>query len=160
MARLVGNGRNNRLEGTHESDRILGRGGDDRLFGRGDSDVLLGGSGNDRLVGGDDADTLVGGRGNDVLTGGSDGDRFVFRWGRDIITDFQPGVDDDDDSGNGDDDGDVIDLSALAGVHSFADIRAAAHQDGDDVVLRFDRDVQLTLLDVRWAALDREDFIF
>lgn len=162
MARLVGNNRDNRIDGTDDDDVILGLAGRDRLHGRGDSDRLDGGSGNDHLFGGDDSDVLIGGRGNDMLTGGSDGDRFVFGAGRDVITDFQANDDDDDgddDDGGQDDDGDVIDLRGLAGIDSFADIRAAARQQGDDLVLRFDADTRLTLLDTRWAELDRDDFL-
>ena len=70
-------------------------------------------------------------RGNDRMTGGDDGDRFVFRFGRDVITDF------DADEPAGEDGDDVLDLRGIPGLDTFAQLRAAASQDGDDLVLTF-----------------------
>lgn len=80
MAKITGNGNNNKLKGTKKDDVILGKAGDDELIGgkgkdllKGDTgdDVLFGGGGNDKLFGGIGNDILDGGKGNDKLNGGS-----------------------------------------------------------------------------------------
>jgi len=144
MARINGDESDNVLRGTRRDDRIFGLGDDDRLFGR---------SGNDRLNGGDDDDVLVGARGNDRLTGGDDADRFVFKSGRDLITDF------DADEPSGEDGDDVLDLRGIADLDSFAEVRAAARNDGDDLVLTFGRH-EVTLLDFQRSELGQADVLF
>ena len=47
----------------------------------------------------------------------------------------------------------------MPGIDSFADIRDVARRDGDDVVLRFSRANQLRLEDIRFAELERDDFL-
>jgi Ca2+-binding RTX toxin-like protein len=143
MALINGDASDNVLRGTGGRDRIFGRGDDDRLFGR---------AGNDRLVGGDDDDVLVGGRGNDRLVGGDDGDRFVFRFGRDVITDF------DADEPAGEDGDDILDLRGIPGLDSFAEVRAAAHNAGGDLVLDFGRN-EVVLLDFQLSELGRADVL-
>jgi Ca2+-binding RTX toxin-like protein len=88
---------------------------------------------------------MIGGRGRDALVGGEGADRFVFVAGRDVIADFEPGDDD-------------LDLSRVPGVSSFADVRAAATQQGSDLLLRFDTGVVL-LRDMRLSRLDSDDLI-
>jgi hypothetical protein len=159
MARIEGNNRDNKLNGTGDDDEIYGNGGHDKIEGRGDDDKLFGNKGNDHLHGGDDDDVLKGGNGNDRLTGGGDDDRFVFTSGRDVIKDFRPGDDDDGDDDD-DRDGDVIDLRDVKGINSFSDIKDAAKNKDGDVVLRFSSDDKLTIEVFRVSQLDRDDFLF
>ena len=79
----------------------------DRMIGNNAANTLLGGGGNDRLDGG---------RGNDSLSGEKGKDMFVFStgYGKDTITDF----------GTGSSNSDRIDLSDLAGINSFADLKS------------------------------------
>ena len=141
------------INGTQSSDLLLGTPVADRIRGLGDDDRLFGGGGNDVLNGGDDHDVLHGGAGNDRLIGGDDGDRFVFTAGRDVITDF------DADEPAGADGDDVLDLRSIAGLGSFADVRAAAHNDAGDLVLDFGRN-EVVLLDFTLAELGRGDVLF
>ena len=87
--------RENRLEGSNESDSISGGnladilsglagkdtiegfGGDDTIFGGNDDDILLGGDGNDSLEGNAGNDLLNGGTGSDILRGGSGSDTLI-----------------------------------------------------------------------------------
>ncbi len=89
--------------------------GDDALAGGEDDDDLFGGTGDDVLVGGTGDDWLAGGAGNDTLTGGAGADVFVFEphHGADTITDFMHGED-------------LIDLTEIAGVARFGDLRLRA----------------------------------
>jgi Ca2+-binding RTX toxin-like protein len=64
---IMGNRRNNVLNGTAGNDIICGFGGNDRINGRGGHDILVGGFGNDRLIGGPGLDSLYGNFGNDFL---------------------------------------------------------------------------------------------
>jgi Ca2+-binding RTX toxin-like protein len=76
----------NRLEGTDGKDLIIGG----EL-----ADEFDGGKGEDDIQGKGGDDFLCGGAGNDTLTGGEGADRFVigFGFGTETITDFKPGVD-------------------------------------------------------------------
>ena len=47
----------------------------------------------------------------------------------------------------------------MPGIDSFADIRAVARRDGDDLVLRFSDDNRLRIEDIRLSELDRDDFL-
>ncbi len=88
--------------------------------------MLLGDDGNDSLSGGAGRDILIGGAGQDDLTGGAGFDWFAYALttdspqgmaDRDVITDFD---------GNGSNDGDEIDLSAIDGnVNAGADASSA-----------------------------------
>jgi len=109
--RIIGNAKNNALNGSTIGDDIYGlrgndtlNGGDgnDRLYGGAGNDVLNGGrqddqlygeAGNDRLNGGEGIDslyggagrdTIAGGAGNDLLSGGLDRDSFVFDFGTNV----------------------------------------------------------------------------
>lgn len=164
-----------RLDGRDGADSLAGGSGHDTLAGGGGLDLLLGGSGDDLVSGGDDADlisgdsgddrlagdaghdrldgdsgddTLNGGAGNDVLTGDSGDDRFVFSgaFGRDRVTDF-----------NTRDDVIQLDRSQFA---SFADVLGHARQVGGDVVITYDADNTITLMDVRLSSLGSNDFLF
>jgi Ca2+-binding RTX toxin-like protein len=66
---LVGNARENFIEGLMGEDYIAGKGARDRLFGGRDNDELHGGGGPDKISGGkhSDSDTLYGENGNDTI---------------------------------------------------------------------------------------------
>ena len=98
----------------------------------------------DRLFGHEGNDTLNGGAGNDTMSGGEGADVFVWNGGRDVITDFE----------NGDD---RIDLSYYARFDSFADIRGAAVQSGDSVVINAGAD-RVVIQDMRLNQLSSDDF--
>jgi len=74
MARINGDSRNNRLNGTDGRDIIKGKGGHDRLKGKDGNDDLFGGSGRDKIYGGADDDDIRGGRGKDKMYGGAGDD--------------------------------------------------------------------------------------
>jgi Ca2+-binding RTX toxin-like protein len=85
-------------------DTITGGSGKDTIFGEAGDDVISGGLGDDKLLGGAGADTLMGGDGLDQMFGGDDRDLFYGGIG-DVI-----------DGGEGGDDVDTLNLSALGGA--------------------------------------------
>jgi Ca2+-binding RTX toxin-like protein len=123
---LTGSGGPDSLVGLEGDDVLRGLFGPDTLNGDAGADSLLGGSGNDLMNGGDGNDTLVGGDGNDFLTGGAGNDVFrvaslteiglpvfpastsVVTTSWDTINDFQLG--------------DVLDLSAIAGIAFIGEV--------------------------------------
>ena len=68
---LAGSARNDSLVGDGKQNFIQGGEGDDSLAGGGGPDVMFGKEGSDRLDGGAGDDKLFGGSGNDVLNGGA-----------------------------------------------------------------------------------------
>jgi len=139
------------LNGGTENDLISGGNGLDALFGDSGNDTLIGNAGNDNLQGGSGFDVLDGGIGNDMLTGGANWDVFVFGngFGIDRITDF--------DQANS---FEVIDLSGLGAIISFADLTAnhLSEINGNAVISAGVN--SLTLLGVSAASLEAGDFIF
>jgi hypothetical protein len=112
--RIIGNGKNNALNGSATGDDIYGLGGndtlnggdghdrlyggigndvlnggrqDDQLYGEAGNDRLNGGEGEDSLYGGAGRDTITGGAGHDLLSGGLDRDSFVFDFATNVGTD-------------------------------------------------------------------------
>ena len=165
---------NDELRGTRGHDFIEGGEGNDRLFGLRGKDILEGGAGHDRLFGyaGDDTlsggagdDWLWGGKGRDVIDGGSGDDWMRGNDGADIFV-FSRAVGDDaiDDFTDGED---LVDLQAYGPYGlAFADIGAAAVQDGGDVRIDLSAAVgrpglgTITLRDFELADLDAGDFLF
>ncbi|MDB5525646.1 MAG: hypothetical protein JWM58_3409 [Rhizobium sp.] len=126
--------------------------GADQLHGGSGDDKIYGGAGNDRLFGDAGADLLDGGIGNDRLAGGAGEDLFVFRTGtgRDTIVDF-------DAQGNGHD---VIDLSRLAGIADFADLKANhMTEEGENVVIQSGGN-RITLAHVSMQEINSQNFDF
>ena len=80
---IVGNERDNLLDGGGDNDNLIAGAGDDSLYGGEGHDKLHGGTGSDALWGQAGNDKLHGGTGNDTLDGGE---------GNDILC---PGVGDD-----------------------------------------------------------------
>jgi Ca2+-binding RTX toxin-like protein len=156
---LIGNVANNILQGLDGNDTLSGGDGNDRLFG-GDgndtlggsvgSDLLNGGAGNDLMFGGNGNDTMIGGAGNDTMTGGLGADSFVFsnNWGVDTINGFAINAP-----------GEVIDLTVVSAITSFADL-SANHltQVGGNAVI-FVGVNTITLVGVTAASLTSGDFL-
>lgn len=114
---------------------------------------LLGNVGANKLSGGIGNDHLAGGRGNDTLTGGPGKDVFVFAngMGKDVITDFVATTSSHD----------VIDLSAVSAITSFADLQANHFQQvGSDVIIKINNTNRITIEDVSLSKLDAGDFLF
>ncbi|MBG6211971.1 Ca2+-binding RTX toxin-like protein [Labrenzia sp. EL_126] len=127
---------------------------DDRVDGN-DASVdywLDGGGGNDSLKGHNGADTLIGGTGDDGLTGGAGSDTFVFRFaetGHDTISDFSAGAATDD----------IIEFSSSV-FTSFAEVLAAATDDGVSSTITIDANTSVILSSVLVAELHQDDFNF
>jgi Ca2+-binding RTX toxin-like protein len=118
--------------------------GDNRAQGGGGDDTITAGSGKDRLNGG---------AGDDFLTGGGASDLFVFSlgFGHDVIRDF-------DTSGK---DHDRIDLSAIADIKNWTDLKAhhLTSIDGNATIETPDDDT-IVLTSVKVKNLDENDFVF
>ncbi|MGV3552414.1 calcium-binding protein [Rhizobium sp.] len=141
---LRGTGGANSINGTGERDVIRGLGGNDVLKGKGGADAIFGGNG---------ADRIIGGAGNDQLTGNGGRDTFVFAtgFGRDVITDFKA-------TGSNQD---MIDLSDVASIKGFGDLRANhMSQIGNDVLIKAGANDWLVLSDVKLGQLSASDFLF
>lgn len=147
---LRGTRRDDRLYALAGDDRLAGREGADRLYGADGLDLIRGGAGRDALAGGDGADVLHGGRGNDRLAGGAGGDVFVFAdgFGQDRVSDFGVGRD-------------RIDLRAVAGIGSFADLRAGhLARSGPDTIIDDGAGNTITLAGIDADILGAKDFLF
>ena len=114
--------------------------------------IVDGGAGQDVLKGGGHADFFTGGTGHDVLTGRAGADVFIFstNFDADTITDFHA-------SGKN---ADVVDLSDMKNFDTFSDLSGHMHQDGKDAVLNFGHGDVLTLHDVDFHDLSKDDFLF
>jgi Ca2+-binding RTX toxin-like protein len=112
------------------------------------NDTFTGGELNDYFVGYDGKDTLDGKAGSDVLTGGAGADTFIFATGdgHDKITDFTPGKD-------------RINLSDLAGISSFSDLKSHLKASHGDLLIQ-DHGNVLTLEHTHKSDLHSGDFIF
>ena len=117
---IIGDARDNRLNGTNDADVILGAGGDDELKGRDGDDYLdggkggdeiRGGSGNDRIFARAGNDELKGEDGNDHLVGGDGSDQASGGGGNDT---FVATIDDGNDEYSGGSGTDTLDLSQTA----------------------------------------------
>ncbi|MBG6164968.1 Ca2+-binding RTX toxin-like protein [Labrenzia sp. EL_195] len=134
-----------RFEGAERDDRVDGN----------DASVdywLDGGAGNDSLKGHGSSDTLIGGTGDDGLTGGAGSDTFVFRFaetGHDTISDFSAGAATDD----------IIEFSSSV-FSSFAEVLAAATDDGVSSTITIDANTSVILSSVLVAELHQDDFNF
>ncbi len=121
---INGNETDNTLTGTALDDEIYGLQGNDTLSGGAGDDLMSGGEGDDLLIGGEGDDTLYGKDGNDQLDGGNGNDHYYYYagTGQDTITDTGDGQD----------------------VLFFNDVdssRLSYHQDGDDLVVLVDGDL-------------------
>lgn len=142
---VLGSAFDDRLVGLSDAaTRLDGRGGNDRISSFAGNDILLGGVGKD---------TLEGGSGNDQLTGGEDVDTFHFAFGDclDTITDFEVGL------GSGD----VVRLAGFGSAFdTFAEVLAAASDNGGNTTIDFGGGDQLVLVGVLVSGLNSDDFLF
>jgi len=101
------------------------------------------------------SESFDGAGGNDVLTGGGGGDTFVFRAnsGYDLITDFHPGA-----SGNVAINPDAVRLTGYAQFTTFAQVKAALSQVGNDVVLKLDANNAVKFADTTVSAFTSDNF--
>jgi Ca2+-binding RTX toxin-like protein len=132
---------------------LIGDIGADYLDGGADNDLLNGGAGADILVGDAGADTLTGGLDNDTIAGGDGDDRIEYAMGdgADVINGFAAGAASED----------VIFLSGFgAAFDDFADITAAASDNGADTTIDLGGGASLTLIGVLVADLHQDDFLF
>jgi len=141
-----------KLKGSKGNDELFGQQGADTLTGGNGKDALYGGTGVDRLKGGAGNDVINGGRGDDTSTGGGGTDTFVFgnKFGKDTITDY--------DATNNKE---KIDFSAVDAIVDMSDLRDNhMTQVGADIVIDATSGNILTLLDVDFTDLNKNDFIF
>ena len=138
-----GNANDNTLTGNHLAELLVGRGGNDNLQGNGGDDVLAGGSGNDTLNGGEGDDALIGGAGSDIFA--FDGD-----FGNDVIRDFSTS-----------DPAEIIDLTNVTAITSFADLQANHLSTGaNGYAVITDGANTITLAGVSTASLTASEFDF
>lgn len=181
---VIGDARDNEIDGTSRSDLLSGKGGDDEIDGGRGRDTLLGGGGDDELDGENGRDLLRGNNGDDELDGGGGNDRLRGDAGDDDLDggrgrDTLKGGEGDDelDGGRGRDlfvyDGgrDVIEdfqtnetirITGDLGLVNFAGLQAAARSadGGDDTVIVFNSENRLRLEDVRSGSLQDDWFVF
>jgi len=147
-----GTGRD-RAFGGSGFDLLNGGGGNDTLQGGTDADTLSGGNNYDVLEGGDGNDVLDGGDLNDVIFGNSGNDTIIFRktGDTDTIRDFAAGAGA----------GDVIRLVGFgSGFDSFAEVLAAATDNGVDTTITFGGGDVIILRNVLASQLAADDFTF
>ncbi|WP_376872833.1 Hint domain-containing protein [Albirhodobacter sp. R86504] len=170
---IYGGAGNDTLDAGQGNDVLYGEDGDDRLQGGPQADVMDGGAGNDTLIGGSGADTLLGGAGDDVLAGDAGADVLDGGLGNDVVTggtgadqifvtgaDTVDGGDDRDtitigsadgidgaviDGGEGGNDYDTLDLSAVGRANTNIYFDAANHENGTVEFLDDDGNVTGTL---------------
>ena len=119
------------------------------LVGSNFNDTLIGDGGDNQLWGLDGNDTFDGGAGNDLMWGMAGDDTFVYSTGADAIRDFMAGA-----GGI-----DEIDLRAVSGVTSLADVLARATQVGANTVIDFGGGNTLTLDNINRNSLVSGDFL-
>ncbi|SNZ20473.1 calcium-binding protein, partial [Cohaesibacter gelatinilyticus] len=147
---MVGDGSENVLWALDGNDTLTAAGGNDTLYGNDGDDTLDGGQGDDYLIGGAGNDSLAGGEGTDQLLGEAGDDIFIFATGDgdDTVMDFVAGAGSDD----------VIRFEW--GFDNFAQMIAAARQNGPDVIIDIDANNSITLSNITLAELHADDFEF
>ena len=147
---ITGNGGNDTINGGNGVDVLSGNGGNDLVDGGNGDDELFGDAGNDTLIGDNGADRLTGGVGNDVMTGGRGADTFVFasNSGADRITDFDvQGLD-------------VIRLQGIAGLSSFAAVKAGLSSTSSGAVLTLGTGSSILFEGVSASSFTAANFVF
>ncbi|EIM28480.1 calcium-binding protein [Microvirga lotononidis] len=135
------------VSGGFGSDALYGSGGDNILDGVGGDDLLIGLGGNDMLIGGGGNDTLIADWGTDILIGGAGNDLFAI-WTtiqHAVINDFARGAD-------------HVQIQKTW-FASYADLRAAAYQSGNDVMIS-KNGMDVMLKGVQLSTLSTSDFYF
>jgi hypothetical protein len=128
-------------------DFLIGNEQDNMLIGVGGDDTLLGSAGRDELLGGGGRDWLDGGFGNDVLTGGFGKDYFMFYTGggKDMIVDFTHQ--------------DVIDVTRLAGIDTFSELKTKMSNVDGDLVITVGN-AQIVVDGFQINDMEKADFLF
>ncbi len=149
--RIFGGDSGDGVFGQEGNDTLWGGEGGDRFFGGQGNDVIDGGIGNDTIYGDAGFDTILGGEGDDLLFGSFNADEFIFSngHGNDTIADF--------DAFNANE---VLDFSKLIGFSQFNDVRNAASQSGQDVIINTGSGNSIRLRNVNLNDLDENDFTF
>ncbi len=149
--RIFGGDSGDGLFGQEGNDTMWGGEGGDRFFGGQGDDIIDGGTGNDTVYGGAGFDTIIGGDDNDLLFGSFNADEFMFSngHGNDTIADF--------DAFNANE---VLDFSNLVGFNRINDVRNAATQSGQDVLINTGSGSSIRLSKVNLNDLDENDFVF
>ena len=161
------NGTFNQFEGFAGNDTIIGN-GDTRIkfefaadgvivdlgAGTATGDASVGTdtfTGVNAVTGSDFADTIIDAGGSHTYVGGNGSDSFVFADsnGGDVIVDFLAGAGTDD----------VIDLTGVSSVHSFADVLSHATDNGTNTVIGFGGGNFIRLNDVLVGDLHADDFL-
>ncbi|MCB2113844.1 MAG: hypothetical protein KDD85_09905 [Parvularculaceae bacterium] len=140
--------------GSAFADVIIGDDGYNTIQANGGADWVNGGAGYDFINGHNGADMLIGGTGNDTLIGGLHDDTFRFSPGdgADRINDFGVGGV----TGN-----DQIELKGYgAAFDTFAEVMAAASQQGGDTLIDLGGGDSILLVGVSLNSLNSGDFIF
>jgi hypothetical protein len=148
----AGKGDTSGIYQRHFAADVVGGAKADKLSGTSWGELLLGNAGNDKITARDGDDFLTGGKGNDKLDGGAGIDTFLFRKGdgADIITGFV---------GKGADH-DLIDLSNVKGISSFADLKAHhMEHDATSVTVDYTAHDSITLAGVNIKSLSAADFL-
>ena len=121
--------------------------------------LIVGGIGNDTIDGfypasSSTINVIVAGSGTDTLQGwtfgGTASNIFAYNLGVDTITDFRAGA------GSGD----LIDLSAISGINSFANVQSRMSQQGANTVINFGNGHTITLDNVTATNLVAGNFLF
>ncbi|NWG91187.1 MAG: hypothetical protein HXY21_01580, partial [Parvularculaceae bacterium] len=150
------------IDGVLGRDSLFGGTGADSMLGGGGNDTLNGGSENDTLFGDQALDLLVGGDGDDALNGGGGDDIIFGNAGDDVIT-FAKGGDQDTirDFTAGPLASDVIRLVGFgAAFDTFAEVLAAATDDGVHTTIDFGGGDVIILRGVLVSQLNANDFTF
>jgi len=135
MENLLGSAFDDTLEGSDEANRIDGGAG---------ADLISGLAGDDILIGLDGDDTMTGDAGDDQFW------LFAAAPGADVITDFQAGAGSED----------ALRLFGFGpAFDTFAEVIAAASDDGTDTTIDFGGGNSVTLENVLVADLHQDDFI-
>jgi Ca2+-binding RTX toxin-like protein len=82
---IIGDAKNNNLQGNNGDDFIDGGAGKNVIDGGAGKDTLVGGKDDDTIIGGNGNDVLKGGAGSDVLNGGAGNDSIEGNLGNDVI---------------------------------------------------------------------------
>ncbi|MFT6676845.1 MAG: Ca2+-binding RTX toxin-like protein [Sulfitobacter sp.] len=148
---LSGGAAGDALFGQEGNDTLDGGAGDDRFFGGIGNDVIDGGSGVDTIHGGAGADTITGGAGDDLLFGDFNADCFVFAdgHGHDRVADFET-----------ENAAEVLDLSGISSLNTFAEVMQAARQSGWDVVIETSATSSIRLIKTELQDLSEDDVTF
>ncbi|OCX63055.1 hypothetical protein BFP70_12620 [Thioclava sp. SK-1] len=135
---MYGEDGNDTLDGGSGDDTLFGGDGDDSITGWFGDDTINGDAGNDTITGDFGNDTINGGAGSDSLSGGDDRDTFIVGAGDEGYGDVVDG-------GEGGDDYDTLDLSAVGKDATNIVYTSADKEDGYVEFLNDDKDVVGTL---------------